>query len=79
MLLELADKYDADAPADSLEPLVPSSLIEAFRATLSAPAVDPSLKAYSLTLPDFSTLSQAGVTVGVTVIVTVAWPSVWPW
>jgi len=58
VLLDLAAKHQPDAPPDALEAQVPSSLIEAFRATLLAEGADPSLRAYSLTLPDFSTLSQ---------------------
>ncbi|KAL1527518.1 hypothetical protein AB1Y20_008908 [Prymnesium parvum] len=57
VLLEMAAGCDA-TQTDALEKEVPSSLIDAFRATLCAPGLDNSLKAYSLSLPDFGTLSQ---------------------
>ena len=38
---------------------LPASFVRAFKATLVAEGLDPSLKAYALTLPDYSVLAQA--------------------
>ena len=56
-LLDLVKSYQqsgGDAAALTLDPAV----VDAFGATLADEQLDPSLVAYSLTLPDFSTLAQ---------------------
>ena len=37
---------------------LPANFVDAFRSTLTDEAAEPSLLAYALTLPDYSTLSQ---------------------
>jgi len=54
VLLELASKLQADAAA---ELRLPDGFVAAFRTTLTATDLDNSLQAYSLSLPDFNTLS----------------------
>jgi len=56
-LLELTDAWTAsggDATALKLD----TAVVDAFGATLADASLDPSLRAYSLALPDFSTLAQ---------------------
>jgi len=53
VILSLAAK---SASGEALE--LPPSFVDAFRSTLLADGLEPSLQAYSLTLPDFSTLAQ---------------------
>ena len=57
-LLELVASYQACGGDEAkMAPLAPS-VLAAFSATLNAEGLDPSLKAYSLAMPDFSTLAQ---------------------
>ena len=55
VLLALAERVGAQPAADLA---LPAPFVDAFRATLTAAELEPSLRAYSLTLPDYSTLSQ---------------------
>ena len=55
VLLELAAQIQAGSPAAELS--LPGGFVAAFRSTLTAADLDHSLQAYSLTLPDFNTLS----------------------
>jgi len=56
VLLDLASKISSGTSPDDLT--LPPSFVDAFRATLTDGGLDPSLKSYSLTLPDYTTLSQ---------------------
>ena len=57
-LLELVASYQACRGKEpEMVPLSPS-VLAAFSATLNAEGLDPSLRAYSLSMPDFSTLAQ---------------------
>ncbi len=55
-LLQMAAAHHASGSAESLE--LPAGVASAFGRILTADGLDRSLQAYSLTLPDFSTLAQ---------------------
>eukprot|EP00747_Dinoflagellata_sp_TGD_P182508 gnl/TRDRNA2_/TRDRNA2_36783_c0_seq1.p1 gnl/TRDRNA2_/TRDRNA2_36783_c0~~gnl/TRDRNA2_/TRDRNA2_36783_c0_seq1.p1 ORF type:complete len:1061 (-),score=248.96 gnl/TRDRNA2_/TRDRNA2_36783_c0_seq1:71-3253(-) len=57
-LLELVKSYQDNGGDETKMAPLSSSVIDAFGATLTAADLDPSLRAYSLSLPDFSTLAQ---------------------
>lgn len=57
VLLGIAEKL-ADPSTDAEGITLPPSFVDAFRSTLTDCTLDPSLKAYSLGLPDYTTLSQ---------------------
>jgi aminopeptidase N len=53
VLLDLVAKQQAGAKIE-----LPAAFVAAFRATLTAKGLEPSLQAYALTLPDYSVLAQ---------------------
>merc|ERR1712113_72985 len=63
VILELAAQLSTASSEQEKEPALPQLFIEAFRSTLMASELDPSLKAYAITLPDYATLSQEMTTV----------------
>mmetsp|Transcript_8665 Transcript_8665/g.14574 ORF Transcript_8665/g.14574 Transcript_8665/m.14574 type:complete len:909 (-) Transcript_8665:403-3129(-) len=63
VLLDLSAELSSGSEETETELQLPDGFVQAFRATVTAEDVDPSLRAYSLTLPDYSTLSQEMKTV----------------
>jgi len=55
---QLATRVLLGLAADSTSATLPADFIEVFRTSLKADDVEPSLRAYALSLPDYSTLSQ---------------------
>ncbi len=58
VLLSLAEALPPKGDAAAAAAALPADFVDAWRATLTDDKLDPSLRAYSLTLPDFGTLSQ---------------------
>lgn len=57
-VLELIASYQSTGGEEAKMAPLDEGVVEAFRATLTASELDPSLRAYSLTLPDFTTIAQ---------------------
>ena len=56
-ILDLVEAYQSSGGDEAALKLDPD-VLTAFRATLTTEGLDPSLRAYSLALPDFSTVAQ---------------------
>ena len=59
VILELVGQWQKASGSESRRQLaLPDAFVSAFRATLTAKGLEPSLQAYALTLPDYSVLSM---------------------